>query len=928
VPLKIKYKLIIIFIIIILIATLPLSLFILNQQEKQKVLIITHQGETNSRILARTTLNILLMNGGDIGSSMVDAKDMLSILEPLTQDGLIYADAILVSTRERYNGLILASYVNSEYMTVADNAGKLSRDQVEKMKKRNGYREGPFPGVNDTCYEFVSTGALPGEASLCIGRLVFSRSVVLAPIKRLRNMITASIVAAIILVSLLGLLISYVLARPIVELINGVEKIGGGDLNHHIQVTSRDELGILATTFNHLVRMVRLEIEELRLANRELERLDRLKDEFLANMSHELRTPLYGIIGIAESITGGAAGPVTREALHDLSLIISSGRRLSGLVNDILDFSKLKHHDITLSTAPVNLFSLVQLVISIMQPMAERKSLDVINGLVPEESMVEGDENRLQQILLNLVGNAIKFTDAGSVTVTAARGDDSGELIVTVADTGIGIPAVKHGSIFGIFEQVDGSVSRTYGGTGLGLAITKQLVELHGGRIWVESEPGAGSRFSFTLTAADAPAPPETAMGAASLFTDNTGPPGDITPDGIRRTGPATAGPAAGRRILVVDDEPVILQVMINYLSLEGYEVETAGTGPEALEKLDRLSVDLVVLDVMLPRMSGYEVCRAIRSSHTLYDLPVLMLTARNKPGDIITGIESGANDYLAKPVDRKELLARVGGLISLRTSARLNQELTLIKRDIQIAHEIQNSILPPNLPDIDGMTIALRYEPMTELGGDFYDVRMVGPDMVGVLLADVSGHGIPAAFICAMLKVAYSFHCEDAGNPSVLMKNIGRTMMSYVGGQFITACYACIDLSRGTMRHASAGHWPPVIWRGSERLMIAETESRMPIGWTVEPDYPSIEAKLLPGDRIILYTDGVIEARDSAGSMFGEERFHEIIRSCIEGGPGELVNRIMDTVQAWTAGWPGGSLGDDVTLIVLDFTGREEKNC
>ena len=296
------------------------------------------------------------------------------------------------------------------------------------------------------------------------------------------------------------------------------------------------------------------------------------------------------------------------------------------------------------------------------------------------------------------------------------------------------------------------------------------------------------------------------------------------------------------------------------------------------------------------------------------------MLTARNKPGDIVTGLEAGANDYLAKPVDRKELLARVGGLISLRTSARLNQELTLIKRDIQIAHEIQNSILPPGLPEIDGMSLAVRYEPMTELGGDFYDVQMVGPDLVGVLLADVSGHGIPAAFICAMLKVAYSFHREDAGDPSALMNKISRTMMNYVGGQFITACYACIDLSRGTFRHASAGHWPPVIWRESERLLIADTEGSMPIGWSAVSEYPTVETGLVPGDRIVLYTDGVIEARNSAGVMFGEERFHELIRSCPRGDPRGLVDLVMDTVRGWTAGKPDGGLGDDVTLVVLDF--------
>jgi len=921
--LKLKYKLILTFIIIIITATLPLSLFILSQQEKQKLALITHQGEINSRVLARTTLNILMMNGGDIRSSMVDSQDMISMLKPLADDGLIYADAILVSSEERYNGVVLSRYIGGRVARNNEPRARITAAEVDALKRHPGHAEVSFPGADGVCYEFVSSGSLPGKPAVCLGRLVYSQAVVLAPIRKLRLVIYAAIAVALVLASLLGFFLSTFLSRPIGNLIVGVEKIGGGDLEHRIPVKGGDELAILANTFNHLAQIVQLEIDQLRTANVELKRLDSLKDEFLANMSHELRTPLYGIIGIAESLIGGAAGPPSEESIHDLSLIVSSGRRLAGMVNDVLDFSKLKHHDIVLNRKPVNLYSLAQMVIAVLKPLAEKKALSVRNDIDPDAALVEADENRLQQIMLNLLGNAVKFTETGGITVAARREPAAeGFFTVVVEDTGIGIPPDKTGRIFETFEQADGSIARTYGGTGLGLSIAKKLVELHGGRIWVETEEGKGSRFYFTIPAASGAARPSGAAGETKeLFADAPALFPGVTLEDIRTIeNGAVTRPRERGRILVVDDEPVILQVLINYLTLEGYNVVTAAGGDEALQRLDESTFDLVLLDVMLPRMSGYEVCRIIREKLSGFDLPVLMLTARNKPEDIVAGLEAGANDYLTKPVNRQELLARVNSLISLQISVKLNNELSVIKRDIQIAHEIQKSVLTQELPEIDGVDMALRYEPMTKLGGDFYDVQMVGPGLLGILIADVSGHGIPAAFICSMLKVAYSFHRPDAGNPAALMGHMSSTMINYTGGQFITACYACVDLGARKLRHSNAGHWPLLIWRKREQRIIAAYENSMPIGWYVEKDYPVMESDIIAGDRVILYTDGILEARNHRGMLFGEERFHDFIRTSQDCSAREFVDGIFAAVVQWIGGDPDASLGDDITVIAVDF--------
>ena len=353
---------------------------------------------------------------------------------------------------------------------------------------------------------------------------------------------------------------------------------------------------------------------ELKAANIELKRLDKLKDEFLANTSHELRTPLNGIIGLAESLIDGATGPLPEATRANLAMIVSSGKRLASLVNDILDFSLLKERTLELQLKPLDMRALVEVVMILSQPLVTHKPVRLVNAMPADLPLVSGDENRMQQIMHNLLGNAIKFTHSGTVTVSArAAGAEGGApalLAVTVADTGIGIPRDKFDRIFESFEQADGSTAREYGGTGLGLAVTKRLVELHNGEISVESEVGGGSRFTFTVPLADLGA--TAAAGANPVAKLLAGSRGDTITIAATESGDAGSprarhGPAApvdaaeansdrrwgaasaaahgkGRRILVVDDEPVNLQVLSNHLSLAAYDVAIAQSGAAALE--------------------------------------------------------------------------------------------------------------------------------------------------------------------------------------------------------------------------------------------------------------------------------------------------------------------------------------------------------
>lgn len=445
-----------------------------------------------------------------------------------------------------------------------------------------------------------------------------------------------------------------------------------------------DELAELNATLEDRVeeqtQLIRSQLEELK-------QLDQLKDQFLANTSHELRTPLNGIIGLAESLMDGATGPLPAATNQNLRMIVSSGQRLSNLVNDILDFSKMKNHELEIRRKPLYIKNIADTVLAVCRPLLAGRPIILQNNIPQDLPPVDADEDRVQQILHNLVGNALKFTHSGSVRLSAEV--TSGKMMaLSVSDTGIGIPEDKQESIFQTFAQGDASTIREYGGTGLGLSISRQLVELHGGSIRLVSETGKGSVFTFTLPLSEGVPEhnPEQSTDSENLMSgirkESEASPGQTgefpVSDGISENSqtviypaadfsesPAYFSPDTGTdqkfRILVVDDEPVNQQVLANHLSPRNYEVIQALNGRAALDYFEQdCHFDLVLLDIMMPGMSGYEVARKLRETFLPSELPIIMLTAKNRISDLIEGFSCGVNDYLAKPLSKSELLARI----------------------------------------------------------------------------------------------------------------------------------------------------------------------------------------------------------------------------------------------------------------------------
>jgi len=419
-----------------------------------------------------------------------------------------------------------------------------------------------------------------------------------------------------------------------------------------------------------------------------LMRVDKLKDEFLAKTSHEFRTPLHGITVISQSILDKSDSPMNKEEKEKVSLILKVAERLSHLVNDILDYSKLQQGELVVSKTPVDLHALTHVTVEIFQFMIKKDVL--LSNYIPRGTYVLADEGRLRQILYNLIDNAIKYTVKGNVDVSCHILDNT--ITIEVSDTGIGIPSEYMERLFQPFQQFESSV----GGTGLGLSVVKQLVEIQGGEIYVCSQVGEGSTFSFTLPTA-IPGERQKTKDSRNYLTKQ--PPFTLSlPYRVEK---------GVKRILIADDDHVNLKVLIDTLELEQYSILAVDNGKSVLEELKKNSMyDLVVLDIMMPGLSGYEVSQQIRKSFHLTELPILMLTAAINPEDMIAAFQSGANDFLHKPFVASELKTRIRNLLLMKESSETitNMEIAFLQAQIKphFIYNVLNSILSLSYIDLE----------------------------------------------------------------------------------------------------------------------------------------------------------------------------------------------------------------------------------
>jgi signal transduction histidine kinase/CheY-like chemotaxis protein len=454
------------------------------------------------------------------------------------------------------------------------------------------------------------------------------------------------------------------MVTPIQALQSAASRLGAGALDQRIKIRTHDELEALAEEFNRMAaqleesyadlerkvdvrtRDLAAALEAIEVQSKQLEAASQHKSEFLASMSHELRTPLNAIIGFSQLLVNRRFGELNAEQAEYLADILDSGRHLLALINDILDLSKVEAGRMELEPGRFSLRAALENGLTMVGERASERRIGLMLDVQADLAPIDGDERKIKQVIFNLLSNAVKFTPGGGRVEVVARQVDN-EVHVAVRDTGVGIAAEDLERIFEEFQQGRSGATSTREGTGLGLTLARKFVELHGGRLWVASEVGTGSTFTFSLP--------------ISLPTEAAGVPGGV---GLRRATRAEArsadGPAAVDSpprplILVVEDNRSSVDLLEVMLGDEGFAVAVAHDGENGLEMAGRLQPAAIVLDVLLPGFDGWEFLSRAKADPTLAAIPVIVVSILHER---MKGLALGAADYLVKPVNRDDLLA------------------------------------------------------------------------------------------------------------------------------------------------------------------------------------------------------------------------------------------------------------------------------
>ncbi|MGG2084125.1 hybrid sensor histidine kinase/response regulator [Lysinibacillus pakistanensis] len=459
------------------------------------------------------------------------------------------------------------------------------------------------------------------------------------------------------------------------------------------------------------------------------------KDDFLANTSHELRNPLHGMMSIAQTLLAKQNSDLPEKNNDDIKLLLTIGNHMTYMLDDLLDLVQLKEKTLRLHPKAINVHNLASGVSNIFLFMLKGRPIELIIKIPKDLPPVLADETRLIQIFTNLIHNAIKFTEKGTITIDAEL--IGKKVYISVTDTGIGIEKDIQERIFKPYEQADSSMTSIGGGLGLGLSICHELVALHGGKISLASTVGKGSTFTFSL-----PITNEQADNNTKINIDNDASLSKYVSllnslskfeDEIAAVTEKETLVTSHSRILIVDDDAVNLQVLANALSTEAYDIETALSGSEALEMLQNNSFDLVISDIMMPHMSGYELAKKIREQFSISELPILFLTARQQRVDIQLAFLSGANDYVKKPMEYVELKSRVHALVRVKQSSeeRLRIEAAWLQAQIQphFFFNTLSSIISLHGVDNEQMEkLLLAFSDYLQMSFDFQNVDLTVP--------------------------------------------------------------------------------------------------------------------------------------------------------------------------------------------------------
>ncbi len=678
---------------------------------------------------------------------------------------------------------------------------------------------------------------------------------------------------------------------------------------------------------------------ELKLAYEQLKEFDQLKTNFFANVSHEIRTPLTLILTPIESIIDGDFKDEV-----DINFFIKlykNATKLLNLINDLLDFSKIEAGKIKLKITEINLQDLIQSQVDLMKNHCMSKNIELNFFTGNEYLPVFADKLKLEKVFINLLSNALKFTpQKGNIEIKIKNNKKN--YLISVKDNGIGIPQNKIHKIFDRFCQIENDLHGDFTGTGLGLSIIKEFIEMHNGKITVFSRDikhapeNHGTEFKITLLKGKEHFKNKQFVEFAEeqVFFNNkkieTPKINSLNYEQPFKQDKEKYGKSLGHKILVVEDNEDMRELINFYLENE-YKLSFAENGKIGIEIARKILPDLIITDIMMPVMDGFEMAARIKQDDLTKTIPVLMLTAKANIENKVHGFEYGADDYLTKPFNYKELYARITSLLKINQlqkkleKANINlhdkvEELLekerIINNDLLIAKTIQQNILSQGIDENERISTVIKYLPQYEVGGDFYNIFELRKNVFRFFIADATGHGIPAALTTMLIKSEYEKMKVFELEPGIILTLLNETFVQqYYNISLFFSCFIMdIDLENNSCSYASAGH--PEMYLKNHNEIISLYSSGGLIGIKKEPTYQTADINIKKGNTIYLFTDGIIEQTDNNNKEFGEINIKNIIQKAnanINSTVEKIVNSLLNHAQ-------DEKLSDDIMLIGVEI--------
>jgi len=644
-------------------------------------------------------------------------------------------------------------------------------------------------------------------------------------------------------------------------------------------------------------KSIQLFRENNQLSKRLLES-DRLRDDFLTHTSHDLRTPLQAIVQIVENLRRGVSGAVSEQVQRVLSAAEENGRRLIYILDDLADFVRLKHGDIRLNIEAVSLKKIVSPVLQLCLGLAGTKNLVLADEIPADLDDIEIDPVRFQQVLMNLLNVAIRQSHSQLIVVKTRQIEN--KLAVSIVYQGIE-PDSR-------FQDKEEAISNEDAGG----RVTKRLAELMGGSFVYQKHAESQHSLNITLPYANmADLAQKLSQNRARVeYRKNE----DVSVSDF----PArmTEAAARGSNLLIISDSPSQSRLLQEQLMAIDRKITVARSGSEAMLHLQNdADIALIICDVLLPDVSGIELAMNIRVHYDIGLLPIIMLIENNQTGIAASAFSAGVNDLIRRPLERAEVLARVKNVLLQREASLARENYRALSRELEIARSIQESILPTSQPKSDNYKIEAVCLPARSIGGDFYDF-VEDKDYVAVLIADVAGHGIPAALYASMLKIAFHNLRSQARYPEMLLKELNNVMIDRGERTFISCAYTILDFKNRRLLHANAGHLPLLIQEPGSTTVKKIHPPGGVLGIRKAASVTVEMMHLLPKTRLVLFTDGVIELTNRKGEFFEEERLIKHLEATRQLPISEVKDQLLAAMRQFSE---GEVFLDDVTFIVLE---------